>query len=53
MVVHPKMKMLSSFTHPKVVPNLYEFLYSIKYTIYILYIYILKNIINQKVDGSH
>ncbi len=23
--VHPKMKILSSFTHPQVVPNLYEF----------------------------
>ncbi len=23
-IVHPKMKMLSSFTHPQVVPNLYE-----------------------------
>ncbi len=22
--VHPKMKILSSFTHPQVVPNLYE-----------------------------
>ncbi len=27
-IVHPKMKILSSFTHPKVVPNLYEFLSS-------------------------
>ncbi len=26
--VHPKMKILSSFTHPQVVPNLYEFLCS-------------------------
>ncbi len=24
-IVHPKMKILSSFTHPQVVPNLYEF----------------------------
>ncbi len=23
-IVHPKMKILSSFTHPQVVPNLYE-----------------------------
>ncbi len=27
-IVHPKMKILSSFTHPQVVPNLYECLYS-------------------------
>jgi len=27
-IVHPKMKILSSFTHPQVVPNLYEFLSS-------------------------
>ncbi len=27
-LVHPKMKMLSSFTHPQVVPNLYECLCS-------------------------
>ncbi len=27
-IVHPKMKFLSSFTHPQVVPNLYEFLCS-------------------------
>ncbi len=25
-IVHPKMKMLSSFTHPHVISNLYEFL---------------------------
>ncbi len=25
-IVHSKMKILSSFTHPQVVPNLYEFL---------------------------
>ncbi len=25
-IVHPNMKMLSSFTHPQVVPNLHEFL---------------------------
>jgi len=24
-IVHPKMKILSSFTHPQVVTNLYEF----------------------------
>ncbi len=24
-IVQPKMKILSSFTHPQVVPNLYEF----------------------------
>ncbi len=27
-MVHPQMKILSSFTHPQVVPNLYEFLCS-------------------------
>ncbi len=27
-IVHPKMKILSSFTHPQVVPNLYEYLSS-------------------------
>ncbi len=27
-IVHPKMKLLSSFTHPQVVPNLYECLCS-------------------------
>ncbi len=27
-IVHPKMKILSSFTHPQVVPNFYEFLCS-------------------------
>ncbi len=27
-IVHPKMKILSSFTHPQVVPNLFEFLCS-------------------------
>ncbi len=27
-IVHPKMKILSSFTHPQVVPNLYECVYS-------------------------
>ncbi len=27
-IVHPKMKILSSFIHPQVVPNLYEFLCS-------------------------
>ncbi len=27
-IVHPKMKILSSFTHPQVVSNLYEFLCS-------------------------
>jgi len=26
-IVHPKMKMLSSFTHPQVVPNLYVFFF--------------------------
>ncbi len=27
-IVHPKMKIVSSFTHPQVVPNLYEWLCS-------------------------
>jgi len=27
-IVHPKMKILSSFTHPQVVPNLYVFICS-------------------------
>jgi len=27
-LVHPKMKILSVFTHPHVVPNLYVFIYS-------------------------
>ncbi len=27
-IVHPKCKILSSFTHPHVIPNLYEFLSS-------------------------
>jgi len=27
-IVHPKMKIRSSFTHPQVVPNMYEFLSS-------------------------
>ncbi len=27
-IAHPKIKILSSFTHPQVVPNLYEFLCS-------------------------
>ncbi len=30
-IVHPKMKMLSSFTHPHVAPNLYEFLFYVKH----------------------
>ncbi len=30
-IVHPKMKIRSSFTHPRVVPNLYEFLCSAKH----------------------
>ncbi len=27
-IFHPKMKILSSFTHPQIVPNLHEFLSS-------------------------
>jgi len=30
-IVHSKMNILSSFTHPQVVPNLYEFLSSVKH----------------------
>ncbi len=30
-IVHPKMKILSSFTHPQVVPNLYECLCSVEH----------------------
>jgi len=33
-IVHFKMKMLSSFTHPHVVSNLYEFLSSAEHKIY-------------------
>ncbi len=44
----PKMKILSSFTHPQVVPNLNEFLSSAKHKINIL-----KNACNQTVDGPH
>jgi len=29
-IVHPKMKTLSSLTHPKLVPNLYEYLSSVE-----------------------
>ncbi len=31
--VHPKMKILSSFIHPHIVPNLYEFLSSVEHKI--------------------
>ncbi len=31
-IVHPEMKIVSSFTEPHVVPNLYEFLYSLEHT---------------------
>jgi len=31
-IVHIKMKILSSFNHPQVVPNLYEFLSSAEHT---------------------
>jgi len=30
-IVIPKMKILSSFTHPQVVPNLYELLFSVEH----------------------
>ncbi len=29
-IVHPKIKIMSSFTHPHVVPKLYDFLYSVE-----------------------
>ncbi len=47
-IVHPKMKILSSFTHPQVVPNLYEFLVlpNTKEDI-------LKKVCNQAVLGHH
>ncbi len=32
-IVYLKMKILSSFTHPQVGPNLYEFLSSVEYKI--------------------
>ncbi len=44
-IVHPKIKILSSFTHPNVVPNLYRFLSSKED--------ILKNVDNQTVFRSH
>jgi len=31
-ILHPKMKILSSFTHPQVVANLFEFLSSAEHT---------------------
>ncbi len=47
MIVHPKIKMLSSYTQPHVVPNLYSFLsVNIKEDI-------LKNAGYQTVDGPH
>ncbi len=42
--VHPKMKILSSFTYPQVVPNLYECLCSEE---------ILKKVCNQAALGHH
>jgi len=42
------MKMLSSFTHPYVVPNLYEFLSMVEHK----WRY-FKECLFQKVDGSH
>ncbi len=30
-IVQPKMKIVSSFTHPHVVPNLYEFLFYVEH----------------------
>ncbi len=43
-IVHPKMKILSLFTHPQVVPNLYECLCSAE---------LLKKVCNQAVLGHH
>ncbi len=43
------MKILSSFTHPQVVPSLYEFLSSVKHKIR----YFKKTVNNQTVAGSH
>ncbi len=40
------MNILSSFTRPHVVPNLYEYLLNTKADI-------TKNVANQSVDGSH
>jgi len=47
-LVHQRMKILSSFTHPQVVPKMYEFflLLNTKEDI-------LKNVGNQTVDGSN
>ncbi len=39
-IVHPKMKLLSSFTHPQVDPNLYECVSSEHKGRYFEYIYI-------------
>jgi len=36
-IVHPKMKMFSSFTYPKVVPNLYEFISAVKQVFFLLW----------------
>ncbi len=47
-IVHPKMKILSSFTHPRVVPNLYEFLCSAEHKGRYL-----KKVCNQAVLGHH
>ncbi len=46
-IVHPKMKILSSFTHPQVVPNLYECLCSAEHKEDIL-----KKVCNQAVLGT-
>ncbi len=47
-IVHREMKMLSSFSHPHVVPNLHEFLSYVEHKKSIL-----KNAGNQTVDGPH
>ncbi len=50
-IVHPKMRILSSFTHTKVVPNLYECLCSAEHKG--TKEYNLKNVGNRAVLGHH
>ncbi len=33
-IVHPKINILSSFTHPPLVPNVYEFLSSVEHNVW-------------------
>jgi len=46
-IVHPKIKILPSFTPPQVFPNLYECLSSAEHKRY------LEEFRNQTVDGPH